>query len=213
MPCVRDTDHLFLELPLLKEKLERYISEASGAGSWSQNAIQATNAWLKEGLKPCCITRDLQVRLDSFFSRLRKCIICSTLEMYLFLSLDMQESQFWKLYKQDPASCATVMKTSVGLVYLLACLLEPFMSSFSKQVCPFRSQDRGTCTVVQGIDILLFNHMFFVCLTTLISLMQCHCMQENNAVKCFRENFAGSQDEQRLRTEVAAQLETTKLSS
>ena len=27
---------------------------------WSQNAIQATNAWLKEGLKPRCITRDLK---------------------------------------------------------------------------------------------------------------------------------------------------------
>lgn len=47
----------------------------------------------------------------------------------------MQESQFWKLYKQDPASCATVMKTSVGIVYLLACLLEPFMPTFSKDVC------------------------------------------------------------------------------
>lgn len=32
----------------------------SVAGSWSQNAIQATNAWLKEGLKKRCITRDLK---------------------------------------------------------------------------------------------------------------------------------------------------------
>ena len=49
----------------------------------------------------------------------------------------MQQSQFWKLYKQDPPCCATVMKTSIGLVYLLACLLEPFMPSFSKEVCPW----------------------------------------------------------------------------
>ncbi|KAL7238031.1 hypothetical protein ACSBR2_004181 [Camellia fascicularis] len=59
-PCIRDTNHLFLELPLLKDKLEEYINEMSVAGSWSQNAIQATNAWLKEGLKPRCITRDLK---------------------------------------------------------------------------------------------------------------------------------------------------------
>jgi methionyl-tRNA synthetase len=59
-PCVRDTDHLFLELPLLREKLEKYIDETSLTGSWSQNAIHATNAWLKEGLKPRCITRDLK---------------------------------------------------------------------------------------------------------------------------------------------------------
>ncbi|KAG2553788.1 hypothetical protein PVAP13_9KG622000 [Panicum virgatum] len=59
-PRVRDTDHLFLELPLLKGKLVNYINETSVAGMWSQNAIQATNAWLKEGLKPRCITRDLK---------------------------------------------------------------------------------------------------------------------------------------------------------
>ncbi|XP_027116835.1 probable methionine--tRNA ligase isoform X1 [Coffea arabica] len=59
-PHIRDTDHLFLELPLLKDKLEAYINEMSVAGGWSQNAIQATNAWLREGLKPRCITRDLK---------------------------------------------------------------------------------------------------------------------------------------------------------
>ncbi|XP_058089777.1 probable methionine--tRNA ligase [Magnolia sinica] len=59
-PRIRDTDHLFLELPLLKDKLEDYINHMSVAGSWSQNAIQATHAWLKEGLKPRCITRDLK---------------------------------------------------------------------------------------------------------------------------------------------------------
>ncbi|AQL08647.1 Methionine--tRNA ligase cytoplasmic [Zea mays] len=59
-PRIRDTDHLFLELPLLRDKLVNYINETSVAGLWSQNAIQATNAWLKEGLKPRCITRDLK---------------------------------------------------------------------------------------------------------------------------------------------------------
>jgi len=59
-PRIRETDHLFLELPLLKTKLVDYINDTSVAGMWSQNAIQATNAWLKEGLKPRCITRDLK---------------------------------------------------------------------------------------------------------------------------------------------------------
>ncbi|KAI3962718.1 hypothetical protein MKW92_008916 [Papaver armeniacum] len=44
-PEIRDTDHLFLELPLLKDKLEEYINNMSVAGSWSQNAIQATNVF------------------------------------------------------------------------------------------------------------------------------------------------------------------------
>ncbi|KAK9146016.1 hypothetical protein Sjap_005919 [Stephania japonica] len=59
-PYIRNTDHFFLELPLLKDKLEEYINTMSVAGSWTQNAIQATNAWLKEGLKARCITRDLK---------------------------------------------------------------------------------------------------------------------------------------------------------
>ncbi|KAJ0702939.1 putative methionine--tRNA ligase [Helianthus annuus] len=59
-PRIRDTDHLFLELPLLEGKLREYISTMSVAGAWSQNAIHATNAWLKEGLRQRCITRDLK---------------------------------------------------------------------------------------------------------------------------------------------------------
>ncbi|XP_047325880.1 probable methionine--tRNA ligase [Impatiens glandulifera] len=59
-PHIRDTDHLFLDLPQLKDKLEEYINHMSVAGLWSQNAIQATNAWLREGLKQRCITRDLK---------------------------------------------------------------------------------------------------------------------------------------------------------
>ncbi|KAL1208324.1 Methionine--tRNA ligase, cytoplasmic [Cardamine amara subsp. amara] len=59
-PRIRDTDHLFIELPLLKDKLEEYIKETSVTGSWSQNAIQTTNAWLRDGLRHRCITRDLK---------------------------------------------------------------------------------------------------------------------------------------------------------
>ncbi|CAI8610771.1 unnamed protein product [Vicia faba] len=59
-PRLRDTDHLFLELPLLKDKLEQYINKMSVDGSWSQNAIQITNAWLRNGLERRCITRDLK---------------------------------------------------------------------------------------------------------------------------------------------------------
>ncbi|MCD9641743.1 hypothetical protein HAX54_028170 [Datura stramonium] len=46
-PCIRDTDHLFLELPLLKDKLEAYVNNMSVSGGWSQNAIHTTHAWLR----------------------------------------------------------------------------------------------------------------------------------------------------------------------
>ncbi|XWS35163.1 hypothetical protein CRYUN_Cryun21dG0102200 [Craigia yunnanensis] len=59
-PRIRETRHLFLELPLLKDKLVEYINKMSVGGSWSQNAINTTQAWLTEGLKARCITRDLK---------------------------------------------------------------------------------------------------------------------------------------------------------
>lgn len=46
----------------------------------------------------------------------------------------LQMSQFWDLYKKDQASCSIVTKTSVGLVYLLAWILQPFMPSFTTKV-------------------------------------------------------------------------------
>ncbi|KAK2358396.1 putative methionine--tRNA ligase [Trifolium repens] len=59
-PRLRDTDHLFIELPLLQDKLEKYINKTSVDGSWTKNAIQITNALLRDGLKQVCITRDLK---------------------------------------------------------------------------------------------------------------------------------------------------------
>ncbi|KAF5782711.1 putative methionine--tRNA ligase [Helianthus annuus] len=60
-PHICDTNHLFLQLPLLEGNVRDYISSMSVARSWSQNAIQATNVWLKEGLTLCSrvnLTRD-----------------------------------------------------------------------------------------------------------------------------------------------------------
>ncbi|KAF0894448.1 hypothetical protein E2562_039089 [Oryza meyeriana var. granulata] len=437
-PCVRDTDHLFLELPLLKEKLEKYINETSVAGSWSQNAIHATNAWLKEGLKPRCITRDLKWGVPVPHEKYKDKVFyvwfdapigyisitaCYTpewekwwknpenVELYQFMGKDnvpfhtvmfpstllgtgenwtfmktisvteylnyesgkfsktkgigvfgndakatnippevwryylltnrpeasdtlftwtdlqakcnnellnnlgnfinrvlsfiakpegtgygsvvpdspdadshtltqslaetvgkltdqyidamdkvkikqglkiamaissegnayLQESQFWKLYKQDPASCATVLKTSVGLVYLLACLLEPFMPTFSKEVlqqlnlCPqehlsFCDEKRESEKAKRPWDLIPSGHRIgkpaplfkgLVCLCAylddlhmfhyLLLLDASHYMQENDAVKGLRDKFAGSQAERKLRTKVAAQLEATEI--
>ncbi|KAM1570347.1 probable methionine--tRNA ligase [Malus sylvestris] len=59
-PCIRETNHLFLELPLLKDKVEEFVNNLSVEGFWSPNAIQTTYAWLREGLKVRCMTRDLK---------------------------------------------------------------------------------------------------------------------------------------------------------
>jgi len=57
-PIVRKTKHLFMDLPKLEPKLKAWIDDSSK--NWADNAKTLTYAWLKEGLKPRCITRDLK---------------------------------------------------------------------------------------------------------------------------------------------------------
>ncbi|KAL3681854.1 hypothetical protein R1sor_024810 [Riccia sorocarpa] len=59
-PEIRETEHMFLDLPQLKDRLEEYVKNTSVSGGWSQNSVQTTNAWIRDGLKPRCITRDLK---------------------------------------------------------------------------------------------------------------------------------------------------------
>ena len=59
-PHPRSTTHLYIDLPAVKSKLEPWIKAASEKGFWSNNAIQMTQAWLRDGLKPRAITRDLK---------------------------------------------------------------------------------------------------------------------------------------------------------
>jgi methionyl-tRNA synthetase len=52
---------LFLDLPRLEGRLNEWVDESISKGNWSQNSISTTkDKWLKEGLQPRCITRDLK---------------------------------------------------------------------------------------------------------------------------------------------------------
>lgn len=55
-PVLRSTRHLFLDLPSLEGQLRLYINNTISRGGWSSNAKQVTAAWLRDGLKPHCIT-------------------------------------------------------------------------------------------------------------------------------------------------------------
>ena len=56
----RKTKHLFLNLPILEKQLKDWVKETSVKNDWSANAINITNGWIENGLKPRCITRDLK---------------------------------------------------------------------------------------------------------------------------------------------------------
>eukprot|EP00879_Flechtneria_rotunda_P018008 GHRR01018873.1.p1 GENE.GHRR01018873.1~~GHRR01018873.1.p1 ORF type:complete len:777 (+),score=235.36 GHRR01018873.1:305-2635(+) len=60
VPVIKSTRHLFLDLPKLSDKLQHYIDTTSQLGGWSANCVQVTSAWMRDGLKQRCITRDLK---------------------------------------------------------------------------------------------------------------------------------------------------------
>lgn len=59
VPEPRTSDHIFLALDKLEPELKKWVEKSSTEGEWSRNSKTITNSWLKDGLKPRCITRDL----------------------------------------------------------------------------------------------------------------------------------------------------------
>lgn len=64
VPVQKESKHLFIDLGKIEHNkdldpdLTAWI--AQNKKTWTHNAITTTNAWIKEGLKPRCITRDLE---------------------------------------------------------------------------------------------------------------------------------------------------------
>ncbi len=59
-PLVKETKHLYLDLPGLSGKLNEWMEKASKEGRWSDNAVNITKAWIRDGLNERSITRDLK---------------------------------------------------------------------------------------------------------------------------------------------------------
>jgi len=59
-PAPQKTNHLYIDLPAIKDKLENWMKTASVKGFWAHNAIQMTMSWIRDGLQERAITRDLK---------------------------------------------------------------------------------------------------------------------------------------------------------
>ncbi|GHV96627.1 methionine--tRNA ligase [Spirochaetia bacterium] len=59
-PSLKSTKHLYINLPKIKDRLEEWIKTASVKGFWANNAVQMTQAWIRDGLRERAITRDLK---------------------------------------------------------------------------------------------------------------------------------------------------------
>lgn len=59
-PVIRSSNHLFLDLSKLQSECENFVENAAKTANWSANSLAIARAWLTEGLKPRCMTRDLK---------------------------------------------------------------------------------------------------------------------------------------------------------
>ncbi|KMQ99403.1 methionyl-trna cytoplasmic [Lasius niger] len=57
-PAIKNSTQFFLDLPKIEERLKEY--SATVEKGWSNVARVVSKAWLRDGLKPRCITRDLK---------------------------------------------------------------------------------------------------------------------------------------------------------
>jgi methionyl-tRNA synthetase len=60
IPILKETKHLYIDLPGVLPKLEKWMKKASVEGFWANNAVQMTKSWIRDGLKQRAITRDLK---------------------------------------------------------------------------------------------------------------------------------------------------------
>ncbi|XP_022343888.2 methionine--tRNA ligase, cytoplasmic-like [Crassostrea virginica] len=60
IPQIKSSNHLFLDLPKVENKLKSHLDAQFKKGIWTNNAKVITNAWIRDGLKPRCISRDLK---------------------------------------------------------------------------------------------------------------------------------------------------------
>lgn len=59
-PTLKKTKHLYIDLPSILPKYNEWLEKTLKVSSWSNNAIQVTKGWIKEGLQERAITRDLK---------------------------------------------------------------------------------------------------------------------------------------------------------
>ncbi|MGI5172080.1 methionine--tRNA ligase [Treponema sp. OMZ 840] len=59
-PVLKSTKHLYINLPAIQKEYTPWMKEASEKGMWAKNAVQMTQAWIRDGLHERAITRDLK---------------------------------------------------------------------------------------------------------------------------------------------------------
>jgi methionyl-tRNA synthetase len=103
-PVIRETKHLFIDLLAIQPRLKEWMEEAAEAGFWARNAVAMTHAWMRDGLKERCITRDLKwgipVPLDGYRDKVFYVWFDAPIG---YVSITAEHTADWKSWWYDPA--------------------------------------------------------------------------------------------------------------
>ena len=103
-PVVKETNHLYIDLPAILPLLEQWMNEASTKGFWAHNAVAMTKSWIRDGLKERCITRDLKwgipVPLKGFEDKVFYVWFDAPIG---YISISATHTQEWKKWWQNPS--------------------------------------------------------------------------------------------------------------
>ncbi|KAI0462857.1 methionine--tRNA ligase mes1 [Komagataella kurtzmanii] len=102
-PEPKNSNHIFLSLDKLEPRLREWVAKASEEGKWSKNSRTITDSWIKEGLLPRCITRDLvwgtPVPLDGFEKKVLYVWFDATIG---YISITANYTKHWKEWWKNP---------------------------------------------------------------------------------------------------------------
>ncbi|EGC40642.1 methionyl-tRNA synthetase [Histoplasma capsulatum var. duboisii H88] len=102
-PITKDTKHIFLELDKLQPEVEDYFQKASTNGAWPNNGKSITLAWLKEGLQPRSITRDMKWGTQVPFPGYEDKVIYSWFDACIgYVSITAKYTDQWEKWWRNP---------------------------------------------------------------------------------------------------------------
>ena len=104
-PVLRQTRHLYINLPAIRSRLEEWMREASQKGRWARNALQMTNAWIRDGLKERSITRDLAWGIPVPLDQYKDKVIYVWFDAPIgYISITANHTEEWESWWRDPAN-------------------------------------------------------------------------------------------------------------
>ena len=102
-PIPKETSHLYIDLPSIRPKLEKWMDKAAEEGHWAHNAVQMTRSWIRDGLRERSITRDLKWGIPVPKDGFREKVIYVWFDAPIgYISITATHTREWQKWWKNP---------------------------------------------------------------------------------------------------------------